>query len=158
VKGIARKHKGVRLRWKHRCPGCKRIIFWEKVYCLPCIRLEPSRGHFLLSRNQKWLKLARLSGIKQTSNHIFTVVGDKTVCVDCGRRMSGATLKHRCYSRSDASVYSKKELSCSVCKKRKLKLLFPLIKAKRLLIRIRVCADCLDGSRLVIAKKKLRNK
>jgi len=138
-----------RPRWKHRCPGCNRLIHWEKVYCIPCIKKQPQWGHYRLSRKQTWLKGRKLSGIDQTLNHMFAIVGNRIVCVECGRKTSDSKLKHRCFFKLDSNLRNKSALKCAVCVKYRPKALFPIIRTKRSLIKVRVCTDCLEGSKLV---------
>lgn len=139
----------------HKCPNCKRKIFWGRIYCALCIKLEPSRERFRLSRSNRWLKNIRRPNVgKKTTDHLFVNVSDCTLCVECGRKLNGADLKHDCFFRLDSSLRVKNKLSCSLCKQYKLKGLFTIVRHGGMSIRTKVCTDCLDGSKLVIVSKR----
>jgi hypothetical protein len=144
-----------RPRWKHVCPGCKRVIYWEKVYCLPCIAKEPQRDHFRLSSKQTWLKGRKLTGIERTRNHMFVVVGRKLVCVECGRNYTYGKLVHRCFSKLESYLRSRHNLKCAVCANHLPKALFPVVGSGKSLVKVMICANCLDGSNLVIVHRRV---
>lgn len=149
--------KDNRPRWRHKCPGCRRTIFWESVYCLPCITLYPERSRFKLKSSQRRIKQIRLTGIPRSKDHLFVVVnqddGLETLCVECGRQIR-KNFEHRCGGQLDRYIISKNNLKCRACDGRKRKEYFPLIrKGKRKnLVRSSVCNDCLDGALIVKGK------
>jgi len=142
-----------RPRWRHKCPGCNRTIYWEKVYCLPCIKEQPQREGYRLTHNQRWLKKYPLRGVLRTRNHLFVVVNTKTICVECGQKIEGS-LKHRCYFRLETRLLHRQYLNCVVCDERKPKATFPMVKRGRDKIRLRVCTDCLHLAEMVVPRKR----
>lgn len=142
----------------HRCPACHRTIYWDKMYCALCIKIEPSRAGFRLSRNQRWLKKIRLPHIKKTVDHLFVATSHHTLCVECGRKLDGGSLKHKCFFHSDSSLRLKHKLSCLLCRMSKTKVSYPLVWHGKTAIRTRICVDCLDGATLVLVPKNARRK
>lgn len=141
-----------RPRWKHRCPKCDRMIFHEKVYCNPCIKEEPSRGGFRISNGNSSYRKVLLTGIRPTKNHLFALINQLLICVECGHKMRMNDLKHRCYSVNDRAVRVRRQLKCWVCHNRKSKVTFPVIQRGSRVIRIRVCSECLHNAQMVSTK------
>lgn len=138
----------------HRCPSCKRMIYWEKIYCILCIKAEPMRARFRISRNQRLLASKRMPYVRRTKDHLFVTTSRHTICAECGKKLNGNDLRHVCYFRSDASLRSKSRLSCSLCKQSRPKVLYPLVEQNGTIIRTKICVDCLDGSKLVVVSKR----
>jgi hypothetical protein len=143
-------------RWKHRCPACKKTVFWEIIYCKDCIKEVPRRGHFRLGFNQRWLKYSHLRGVPENRRHLFAVIknsGNDPICVECGAQRIHSSLKHRCYSKP-VRMIQKRTIICKICSERKMRVMFPLLQNKKLVLRSCVCSECLIGAKVVFASKR----
>lgn len=151
-----------RLRWMHRCPSCRKLLYWERIYCSECIKSIPARKSFTLSPMQGWIKDDRLRGLKETANHLYFVLkniddgGRKFVCIECGFHMKNAG-KHRCARRIELRSRIRKQ-KCSVCRLAMQKSVFPIIRVgssrKSTIIRLMVCGICLDKSVVVQGRNR----
>jgi len=101
------------------------------------------------------MKNIRRPGVgKKTANHLFVYVSQKAMCVECGKKLNGGNPRHDCFFRLDSSLRLKDKLFCTVCRKQKLKMLYPIIRQGiNVMIRAKVCMDCLHGAKLVTVRK-----
>lgn len=145
-------------RWKHKCPGCKRTIFWEYVYCRPCQLSDSRKKNFRITNTLTSYRKGRMHGllptIKMTRDHIFAMVKEFILCVECGCRTRGTDLHHRCYFLTDASIRPQVQVRCRLCKIKKSKHLFPMFTRRGKILRARVCSDCLHGTEIVVPHKR----
>lgn len=140
-------------RYKHRCPGCKKLLFTRKMYCLGCSMLYPERSRTMLhDGQQKWLKGIKLQGVPPVEPHLVIAISDKRICLECGAVLTENT-KHKCYTKSRASGYTASSIICAVCSERKPLGYFPIF-IRRIRghsmdeVKSNICSLCLDGKQL----------
>jgi len=146
-------------RYKHKCPGCNRLLFINTMYCNNCVALYPERqGVNLLDGQQKWLKGHKLNGIPSVDARIIVEVYGRRICLECGYDLSGG-IKHKCYTKSWASGYRGETIVCVDCLERKKLGYFPVI-MRRIrgncrddAVRLHICSACLNGKFLLDAER-----
>ena len=137
-------------RYKHKCPGCGKIVLSQVMYCFTC---KPrNSGYKLRDGQQKWLKGIRLVGVIPTKARLIVLVDTKNYCIECGAVLS-CGIKHKCYSRSRATGFTGATIKCSVCKERKVLKFFSVVyrrisKDRTVSVRLGICNYCLDGKRI----------
>lgn len=150
-------------RWRHKCPGCRKVVYYEYVYCNQCRAVEPQRKNFRLDgyRGSSGLSSYRkgpyyglTAGMRLTRDHLFALVKAFVLCVECGHKVRPDSLRHRCYFLTDQSVRTLSELKCRVCKQKKPKHLFPQFKRRGKLLWSRVCSTCLHDTEVLVPKKR----
>jgi hypothetical protein len=142
-------------RWRHRCPSCDRLLFWELIYCKNCIKLDPLKGRFRLSGQQSRLRshFLRVPPRKdQVFIFPFVLHPNVALCVECGSvRSHMDRLRHRCYNRQRTTNVSYK---CVICTKRKDRSQFPVVVRKSSCGPLSVCNDCLVGAKSFFVPKR----
>ena len=155
--------KDARPRWKHKCPTCPRIVYWERIYCKDCIKAYPQRANFRLSQRngmvgyssfRKGARSGLLISTGMTRDHIFAMIQALMLCVECGHKVHLNDVKHRCYFLTDAATRTLRLIRCRVCRYKKAKHLFPVFKRRGRTLRSRICSDCLHGSEFVKIEKR----
>ena len=146
-------------RWRHNCPGCGRVIFWERIYCANCIKEHPTRKRFKLTglmRPTRRLspRYGLLHGAELSRRHLFAIVKTHAVCVECGHKTHLNDLRHRCYFLREGTTRTMRSIRCKICHLKKAKHLFPVVKREGRVLRARVCSDCLHGSVVLPVKKR----
>lgn len=141
-------------RYKHRCPGCRRLLFTQAMYCRVCASVYPERQDLkLYYGQQKWLKGQKLCGIPLVEPRMIIKAFGRVMCLECGYDLSFGT-KHKCYTKSRASGFMGQTIVCSACITRKTLGRFPVI-VRRIrgystdVVRLHICSDCLHGKPLV---------
>jgi hypothetical protein len=149
-------------RWRHKCPGCKRLVFHDYIYCNPCREQYPYRKNFRLN-SPRWANTSyrkgprngHLEGTRMTRDHLYVIIMDRlTLCIECGQKVTQDRLSHKCYYLSDGMVRTMDTIRCKSCKKTKLKHAFPLFKRKGRQLRSRLCSDCLHAKQIIAPKKR----
>lgn len=142
-------------RYKHRCPGCRKMLFTNAMYCRGCtVEYPERRGVNLHDGQQKWLKGRKLYGIPPVEARIVIEICGRRICLECGYDLSAGT-KHKCYTKSWASGYRGSTIVCAACLERKQLGYFPVI-MRRIrgncrddAVRVHVCSSCLNGKHLI---------
>jgi hypothetical protein len=138
-------------RYKHRCPGCHKLLFISVMYCRNCVAAYPERrGVTLHDGQQKWLKGHKLLGVPPVEPSMVVVIYNRRICLECGSDLTVRT-KHKCYTKSWASGYRGNSIVCTACSVRKELGYFPIImrrvrgNCRNDTIRVSVCSECLNG-------------
>lgn len=146
-------------RWKHKCPTpiCKRVIFHEYVYCNKCRMADPRKRNFKITRSSSYRKghtHGLLPTMKMTRDHLFAMIKQYTLCVECGHKVEPNNLRHRCYFLTDAAARPLEFIRCRVCRFMRPKHLFPLFRRRGKMLRTRVCSDCLNNNPVLVHQKR----
>ena len=133
-------------RYRHYCPGCKKLLVWRKVFCVTCIESHSEWSKIQLNVDQKWLKGRPLRGSPELRARISTMLKDKWICLECGRGMESSTEIHRCYYRGHIG----KKAHCRFCRTRMRTTKFPVINRDADYVRLVICIGCLPGKKISV--------